>query len=296
MQEYEFPSGRELHSSVFGDWTWLLYAGLTFIAISSIAIIVWRFRKAVFLCVKSSTVLYGVLTLTFASILVALFLPAVQQAKEAARRTQCKNNMKQIGLAVQNYLDTYRQYPFAGKVISETEQICSWRMAFLQYMEAIPVMEVYHFNEPWNSPFNLGVLEMHRTWSPYNCPTHDGTARFADYSMLTGPATIGGDGMTAVKPDDITDGASNTIIFVEAAGREILWTEPKDVEVTDATLGINLSGDKPGHSRGIISSYHVGGAHVEMGDGSARFINQKIDKSVLKALTTINGGETVPEF
>jgi hypothetical protein len=258
---------------------------LLLITISAIAITAWR-------SIKPPALRNGIVFLIISGVAVIFILPAVQQAREAARRTQCKNNMKQIGLAIGNYVDTYGQYPFAGKVLSDAEQVCSWRVAIWPYAEAVPFMGVYHLEEPWNSPFNSRRLNN----CPFycQCPTHNGPRRFTDYSMLTGPNTIGGDGMTVLKLADILDGTSNTIFVVETSGHEILWTEPKDVEVTDASLGVNLPGDKPGHSRGIVSSYHVGGGHVVLADGTVRFVSEKIDKSVLKALTTINGGEKLP--
>jgi hypothetical protein len=81
--------------------------------------------------------------------------------------------------------------------------------------------------------------------------------------------------------------------WLEACGRRIIWTEPRDVDVNDESIGVNLPGDQPGRSRGVISSSHFQGAHVLMGDGSVRYIQQKIDKRVLTALTTINGHDAL---
>ncbi|HTI52077.1 MAG TPA: DUF1559 domain-containing protein, partial [Planctomycetaceae bacterium] len=53
-------------------------------------------------------------------VLVSLLLPAVQQAREAARRAQCKNNLKQMGLAIHNYAETYNRFPSSGESTDES--------------------------------------------------------------------------------------------------------------------------------------------------------------------------------
>jgi len=76
-------------------------------------------------------------------VLIALLLPAVQQAREAARRMQCSNNLKQLGLALHNYSDTYGSFPPAGIT---TNQL-SWNVFILPFMEQQNVHQLADFTQ-----------------------------------------------------------------------------------------------------------------------------------------------------
>lgn len=69
------------------------------------------------------------------AILVSLLLPAVQQAREAARRTQCKNNLKQIGLALHNYHDIYNTFPIGAQDAGSNEEMWGWSASILPQIE-----------------------------------------------------------------------------------------------------------------------------------------------------------------
>ena len=70
-------------------------------------------------------------------ILVAFLLPAIQAARESARRTQCQNNLKQIGVAVQNHHDTRKQFPMGRNRFDQ--YAVSWAFFLLPYMEETAV-------------------------------------------------------------------------------------------------------------------------------------------------------------
>ncbi len=76
-------------------------------------------------------------------ILVALLLPAIQAAREAARRTQCTNNLKQLGLAVQNFHDTYQAMP----ADRWRDQYATWFALVMPFMEASAEYQLWNFDE-----------------------------------------------------------------------------------------------------------------------------------------------------
>jgi prepilin-type processing-associated H-X9-DG protein len=218
-------------------------------------------------------------------ILLALLLPAVQQAREAARRSQCKSNLKQIGLALHNYADTYGALPPAYIADASGKPMHSWRVLILPFLDAAPTYSQYDFSEPWNGPNNSRLLsQMPRV---FVCPSHSGSPGTSTaYAAVFGEQCVFR-GSEPVTFRDITDGASNTLMIVEADGAGIPWMKPDDVDITKhPTLG-----DRDG-----FSSSHTGGVQGLMCDGSVRFFSQNISLQTLKGLFTRNGGETLGDF
>ncbi len=85
-------------------------------------------------------------------VLVALLLPAVQQAREAARRSQCKNNLKQIGVALHNYLDTHRVFPpgylYEPGAQNENAMGFGWGAMTLPFLDQSPLYAQFNWNLP----------------------------------------------------------------------------------------------------------------------------------------------------
>ncbi|MBL7043209.1 MAG: DUF1559 domain-containing protein [Pirellulaceae bacterium] len=233
-----------------------------------------------------------VVLLVCGGVLVALLLPAVQSAGEGARRAHCTNNLKQIGLALQNYHDTHKTFPPAYIPDKDGKPMHSWRVLILPYLEQQSLYERYNFDEPWDSPGNLAVTN---TVIPvYSCPSCPPSgdsmgSTETNYMVITGPGTVF-DGAKAARLADIKDGTSNTILVVEVVGTGVNWAEPVDLDVGNMQFP-NVTGGSTGPD-----SHHPGGLNAVLCDGSVRFLSEAMDRQVLDALITKGGGEPIGDY
>ncbi|GAA4428281.1 DUF1559 domain-containing protein [Bremerella cremea] len=126
---------------------------------------------------RAFTLVELLVVIAIIGVLIALLLPAVQQAREAARRMQCTNNQKQIGLAIHNYHDTYLKMPYnAVPQVSTTpvQRGPSWLVRLLPYVEQNAAYDQFQFTGDWSmqdgpSP-NATILGQLRV-PGFNCPS-----------------------------------------------------------------------------------------------------------------------------
>jgi len=213
-------------------------------------------------------------------VLVALLLPAVQAAREAARRSQCQNNLRQLGLAVHGFNDINGKLPYCRSGGGQNRH--TWALLLLPYMEQNNIFQVY--STPITGVSQTDGMNNHTATDPaivnarsaqlkmFQCPTRRATKALSpiqsgstvlglpsDYAACSGDtSTVPTTGafplvnanhlLAGVRLAEITDGTSNTILLGE---------KHIQAKMTNGLPGINdFSQDGPIYSAGENNTYH----------------------------------------
>ncbi|MFN0198693.1 MAG: DUF1559 domain-containing protein [Planctomycetaceae bacterium] len=219
---------------------------------------------------------------------LAWLIPAVRNAREAARRMGCESHLNQLELAFHNYHDMYGSFPPAYVPDADGKPMHSWRVLILPFIDQVAVYRQYHFNEPWNGPNNSKLSgQIHNDF--YQCPSGilEDNSYHTNYVVITGSGTPFPDSSSTTM-EDFKDGTENTILIVEIANSDIHWMEPRDLKFDEMSFVVN-DPMKPS-----ISSPHPAGSAVVFADSiSAYRPGKSLRPETLKALITIAGGENV---
>lgn len=207
---------------------------------------------------RGFTLIELLVVIAIIGILVAMLLPAVQAAREAARRSQCANNLKQLGLAFHNFESTYKYWPLSRPEGSAGPQN-NWAPHILPYLEQQNLVAGYDLKQHWWVNPNRPLVQLHL--EVLKCPSTPNEIRFQDKPESTPPNKTGACGdyfaPAGVHPDinnelppgqqvtangdllgviawgtptnqrntiaKVRDGTSNSIMLGEDAGREDVY-------------------------------------------------------------------------
>lgn len=209
-------------------------------------------------------------------VLTGLLLPAVQAAREAARRTQAANDIKQINLSFHNYHDVNKRFPAQAIMDKKGNKLLSWRVEVLPYIGEQELYDQFKKDEPWDSDHNIKLLD--RMPMIYRNPSSaEETA--TNFLAVTGEGTAF-DGKFGKKYSDFRDGTSNSLLFVEA-DKFVPWTKPEDFEV---------DWDNPTRGLGRI---RPGIFQAGFADGSVQPISNNVDMETLKNMFKISDGKVI---
>jgi len=251
-------------------------------------------------------------------ILVGLLLPAVQSAREAARRVSCMNNLVQVGLATHHYDFAYEHLPAGvlnptGPIVNApVEKHVSWIVQILPFIEQRAIYRRFDFEAGTYAAANDELRK--NAISTLLCPsfpqshsTEDdwGSCNIAGCSHSTeAPIDTDNDGLLFLNSEitygEILDGSSHTILAGEilASPTTLGWASGTRATLRNtsgfqqAANGLDgLSVPTGSLEVGGFGSFHPGGANFIFADGSTRFIVERIDPEFFRQLGNRSDGE-----
>ncbi len=274
------------------------------------------------------TLIESLVVLAILGVLVGLLLPAVQQVREVAARSQCQNNLKQIGQACHNYHDTYKKFP-PGIGYYPPQPNKPFGNAFVHLLPYLELGHLYQLSYSWDDP-QLYSQEI----KIFSCPSDptlgeavkDNQGRAFAGASYAGNVQVFGhvneygvlihvEGRPRL-PYSFPDGTSNTILFAEkyarctndtypyggtgwAYSQTGKWALPLHpgfaISWNEGSIGtpskFQYQPDPGDCDPTRASTAHTGGMQVCLADGNVRSLAPSISPDTWWALCTPNGGD-----
>ncbi|MCP4787652.1 MAG: DUF1559 domain-containing protein [Fuerstiella sp.] len=212
-------------------------------------------------------------------LLLFLLLPLRRNGREAAHRVQCKNNLKQIALAVRNYEDANGALPPAYTVDVNGGPLHSWRTLILPFLSEAELYESIDLTKPWDDPAN--ALAHETSLNIFRCPSSDIPSNYTTYMGLVGPGAC----FNFDKPRPLSDflHLSKTLMVIEVSPKEAVhWMAPQD-QGAQFVLTFGPESDLA----------HVGGTQAAFTDVHVRLLSDRISDEERHAMVSIAGNHDV---
>jgi len=253
--------------------------------------------------------------------IAGLMLPAIQRAREAARRTTCRNNVRQAALAVIGHEVAKRRFPPGCDQVPapprlQAGTLLAWSATVLPYLEESGLACRLDSTRAWNDPRGNAEAATTRV-AAYVCPSalqsYPGKADYGGVSgawmlSVAGVPFTGAEGLAngmlvprteatrSVTAATATDGLGHTLLIAESTDRGPPAGAPADADdpagrwatmncFSQASAFVNAD-------TGDIRGPHSGGAEASFADGRVAFLSEQMDPAVLAAICTRNGGES----
>ncbi len=238
-------------------------------------------------------------SLVLAAIWIVLLVPTLvfplsERHINTLQCASCRNNMKQLALAVLTYEEARNEYPAYSQKHRDSKHEHSWRTRVIPQLESTDFFDRFNVDEPWDSPNNVKVVAQYQYENVFQCPSYRSDTNDTHYFAIVGERTMWPPDRGR-KLSEITDGTSNTILLIEAPHKQIPWAKPEDISFDEAVeLLTSPPTEEYGHEYGAGFFYKpVRGIHVAFADGSVQLFELPISKAAAEALLTVDGGEPI---
>ena len=196
---------------------------------------------------------------------------------EIASIEETTNHMKRVALAMHNFYDTYKEFPDHDGRDDDNKGNLSWRVHLLPYLDQAALYNEFHLDEPWDSDHNKTLIA--RMPKIFQSPGVEAKGKTALHGIVGENTIFSGNG--AVTFPQITDGTSNTIMFVTAGkDKADIWTKPGGIKLEEGPLKNTLGG--------VGSSFLFARC-----DGSVDSYPAGMEETVFRRLAIYNDGEVV---